>query len=149
MGKARVGDKYSDLLTIQEEGGGWEEYSEKVDFPLIEPSPEARTSRRSSDSDSLGSSYKVLPPIAIEPERQSESESDFGREEDLAAFCVARMCNISERTLGVVLTELRKIDRCSIKGNISHSCLSPGIGIVLFLLPPSQECWRQRSIGWA
>ena len=55
---------------------------------------------------------QVLPPIKRpEPEAQSESESDFSREEDLRDFCTTRMRSISERGLGLVLTELRKIDR--------------------------------------
>jgi len=85
----------------------------RVAFPIIERMEgEARLSRRSSDSDSLNSSYKVLPPIKRpEHETQSESESDFGREEDLRDFCTTRMRFISERGLGMVLTELRKIDR--------------------------------------
>ena len=54
-----------------------------------------------------------MPPIKRpEPETQSESGSDFGREEDLKDFCTSRMKSISERGLGLVLTELRKIDRC-------------------------------------
>jgi len=95
----------------QEEGN---DESSRVAFPIIEQmETEARgSSRRSSDSDSLNSSYKVLPPIKRpEQETQSESGSDFGREEDLKDFCTSRMKSISERGLGLVLTELRKIDR--------------------------------------
>lgn len=97
--------------TPQEEDNDNED--SRVAFPIIERMEgEARLSRRSSDSDSLNSSYKVLPPIKRpEHETQSESESDFGREEDLRDFCTTRMRSISERGLGMVLTELRKIDR--------------------------------------
>lgn len=119
MGKPRPIQLFTDLTTIQEEtGGGREEAgAEKVAFPTIEhvADMEARrsTSRRSSDSDSLNSSYKILPPIKkpLEPETQSESEADFGREEDLRDYTTMRMKGVTERTLGVALTELRKIDR--------------------------------------
>lgn len=118
-------EHFTDLCTIQEEDN---DEDSRVAFPIIERMEgEARLSRRSSDSDSLNSSYKVsvpflqncptlthqvLPPIKRpEHETQSESESDFGREEDLRDFCTTRMRSISERGLGMVLTELRKIDR--------------------------------------
>ena len=118
-------EHFTDLCTIQEEDN---DEDSRVAFPIIERMEgEARLSRRSSDSDSLNSSYKVsclslpnclsfthqvLPPIKRpEHEIQSESESDFGREEDLRDFCTTRMRFISERGLGMVLTELRKIDR--------------------------------------
>ena len=117
-------EQFTDLCTIQEEDN---DEDSRVAFPIIERMEgEARLSRRSSDSDSLNSSYKVclpqqncptfthqvLPPIKRpEHETQSESESDFGREEDLRDFCTTRMRSISERGLGMVLTELRKIDR--------------------------------------
>ena len=119
-------EHFTDLCTIQEEDN---DEDSRVAFPIIERMEgEARLSRRSSDSDSLNSSYKVsclslqncptlvapqvLPPIKRpEHETQSESESDFGREEDLRDFCTTRMRFISERGLGMVLTELRKIDR--------------------------------------
>ena len=119
MGKPRPIQLFTDLTTIQEETGGGKEEADpdKVAFPTIEhvADMEARrsTSRRSSDSDSLNSSYKILPPIKkpLEPETQSESEADFGREEDLREYTTMRMKGITERTLGVALTELRKIDR--------------------------------------
>ena len=76
MGKPRPIQLFTDLTTIQEETGGGKEEADadKVAFPTIEhvADMEARrsTSRRSSDSDSLNSSYKILPPIKkpLEPE---------------------------------------------------------------------------------
>ena len=123
--KVHLVEHFTDLCTIQEEDN---DENSRVAFPIIERMEgEARLSRRSSDSDSLNSSYKVsclslqnypplfvqvLPPIKRpEHETQSESESDFGREEDLRDFCTTRMRFISERGLGMVLTDLRKIDR--------------------------------------
>ena len=56
--KLHPGDHFTDLCTIQEEGN---DESSRVAFPIIEQmETEARgSSRRSSDSDSLNSSYKV------------------------------------------------------------------------------------------
>ena len=56
--KLHPGDHFNDLCTIQEEGN---DESSRVAFPIIEQmETEARgSSRRSSDSDSLNSSYKV------------------------------------------------------------------------------------------
>ena len=55
-------EHFTDLCTIQEEENNDE--SSRVAFPIIERMEgEGRLSRRSSDSDSLNSSYKVLPVI--------------------------------------------------------------------------------------
>lgn len=52
-------EHFTDLCTIQEEENNDE--SSRVAFPIIERMEgEGRLSRRSSDSDSLNSSYKVL-----------------------------------------------------------------------------------------
>ena len=56
--KLHPGDHFTDLCTIQEEGN---DESSRVAFPIIEQMETGArgSSRRSSDSDSLNSSYKV------------------------------------------------------------------------------------------
>ena len=62
--KLHPGDHFTDLCTIQEEGN---DESSRVAFPIIEQmETEARgSSRRSSDSDSLNSSYKVSYTLSM------------------------------------------------------------------------------------
>ena len=56
--KLHPAEHFTDLCTIQEEDNDNED--SRVAFPIIERMEgEARLSRRSSDSDSLNSSYKV------------------------------------------------------------------------------------------
>ena len=160
--KLHPGEHFTDLCTIQEEDN---DEDSRVAFPIIERMEgEARLSRRSSDSDSLNSSYKVsclslqncptlvahqvLPPIKRpEHETQSESESDFGREEDLRDFCTTRMRFISERGLGMVLTELRKIDRYEESQPGQVSCSTE---IERGPCPPKlfREFWKHPSTDW-
>ena len=69
--------------------------------------------RRSASPPSLSSSFNILPPIKkeIEAADRPVEDYDFRNELDLSSFCQLRLGNISNRTLDMMLLELRKLDR--------------------------------------
>ena len=99
--------------------------------PFIPQDARLDGGKRSSSPVSLNSSYNVLPPIRppspLDDRDRPPEDFNFSDEDDLARFCVVRLAGVSsglavrcaphnwlqvsERTLNLLLLELRKLDR--------------------------------------
>ena len=123
-------DKSEENRSLKEDVKVLQRNESKLNFPQIlrDSSSKYPTKANKSSPSSLSSSYKILPPITnfeqvrfrdddnidLLESSQGElcdEETAFDTETKLSDFCKIRMRKVSERTLNIMLMEMRKLDR--------------------------------------